>query len=52
MARPKTKVSPRMFFSVMAYFINLATAIEAYPEVAKKLGEIFSMSENRGNLAR
>jgi hypothetical protein len=30
----------------------LATAIEAYPEVGKKFGDIFSTIEKRGNLAR
>lgn len=29
-----------------------ATATEAYPGVGKKLGEIFSIKEKRGNLAR
>jgi hypothetical protein len=51
-ARPKTKISPRSFFSIIASLISLATAIDAYPDVAKKCGEIFSMSEKRGNLAR
>lgn len=36
----------------MASLMILATATDASPDVAKKLGEIFSIKEKRGNLAR
>jgi hypothetical protein len=51
-ANPRTHVYPLEFFLIISSLMIVAMAIDASFEVGKNLGEIFSISENLGNLAK